>query len=170
MEQSIKNILVPKKTVKVTGYREQGVVSNETFWPFSSANMQDLLTTLKLLFSKGFIQVASCTRNAVSIPYTRTVSYSWLQFSIFHVSFLNLCKATRGNFLAIPSLQDCQGTDGTFLKILNCCRNIHSLLHKSLLACVLHSLVPRPLPPFTSGRGPGNIRDQNRCRKLHDVT
>ena len=26
------------------------------------------------------------------------------------------------------------------------------------------SLVPRPLPPFTSGRGPGNIRDQNRCK------
>ena len=32
------------------------------------------------------------------------------------------------------------------------------------------SLVPRPLPPFTSGRGPGNIHDQNRCRKLYDVT
>ena len=44
-------------------------------------------------------------------------------FSIFHVSFLNLSVVTRGDFLAIPSLQDCEGTNRSFLKILNNCQN-----------------------------------------------
>ena len=45
------------KLIKVTGYREVGVVSNKTFWPFSSfVNAQDLLTSLKIIgFFEGFI-------------------------------------------------------------------------------------------------------------------
>ena len=42
--------------MKVTGYREVGVVLNKTFLTFSSsANMQDLLTTLKTIVFKIFI-------------------------------------------------------------------------------------------------------------------
>ena len=41
--------------VKVTGYREMGVVWNKTFLPFSSsANAQNLLTTLETIVLKRF--------------------------------------------------------------------------------------------------------------------
>ena len=41
--------------LKVTGYREMGVVWNKTFLPFSSsANAQNLLTTLETIVFKRF--------------------------------------------------------------------------------------------------------------------
>ena len=66
----------------------------------------------------------------VYLAHTVTCSYRWFWISIFRISFLNLCVATRGDFLATPSLQDCWGIDRSFLKILNGCWNIQSLLHK----------------------------------------
>ena len=42
------------EVLKVTGYREMGVVWNKTFLPFSSANAQELLTTLGTIVFKRF--------------------------------------------------------------------------------------------------------------------
>ena len=60
--------------------------------------------------------------------------------TLVHVSFLNLCVATRGEFLVISSLQDCTRTGRIFLNselFLKYSTKQQSLLHKILLACVL---------------------------------
>ena len=83
----------PSQLSQVMCYREVGVVSN-TFLPFSSsANAQNLLTTTKTIAFQRFLQIASCTRNAISIPYIHSELKLALVLS-FCVSFLNLCIAT----------------------------------------------------------------------------